>query len=87
MKTEDILIALRSVEERYKDNFVGTGNLNIGEMASDCAEVIEKLQTENTKLWAKLEQLKTEGRISPVKCPCDASEEAEAALSKAGDSE
>jgi hypothetical protein len=52
---KDLLISLRSVEERYKDKVFGVGELRIGDMAKECADAIEKLQAENTKLSAELE--------------------------------
>ena len=47
---KDLLISLRSVEERYKDKVFGVGELRIGDMAKECADAIEKLQAENARL-------------------------------------
>lgn len=50
MDVTTILKNLHSVEEKFKDKFVYTGELNIVAMAQDVRRCIEQLQQENERL-------------------------------------
>ena len=50
MKTEDMIVELRNVEEKYKNNTYATGETNISLMCSEVADRLEALYRENIGL-------------------------------------
>lgn len=46
MSADKTVKNLRAVEKQYKDRFTSTCEVNISEMARDCANVIESLQAQ-----------------------------------------
>ena len=58
MTNNEIVIALRSVAEKYKGKFVATFETNINAMATDAADHIERLCEENNFLKAEIKRLK-----------------------------
>lgn len=65
---EEIVRNLRSVAEQYKNAFTSTGSVRIADMATDCANHIEKLETDLDR-YRIAEQ---EGRL--VELPCKVGE-------------
>jgi len=49
----DIIRQLRYIQEEYKNDIVSTGRVVISDLARDCANEIERLQAENTRLKAE----------------------------------
>ena len=54
MTDKELIRGLRDVEIRYKDCFYSTGEVRVSDMARDCADRIEQLQTENARLEKQL---------------------------------
>lgn len=54
----DIVQDLRSIQEKYKNDIVSVGRISINEMAKGCADHIEHLQSENTRLQIEVNQYK-----------------------------
>jgi hypothetical protein len=46
MNADEIVRALRKVQEDYKNDIVSTGRVSISDMARDCANMIESLQAQ-----------------------------------------
>ena len=55
----DIIQNLKYAEEKYKNEALDFGELNIEAMAYDCRKEIEKLRSENKKLLKEIEALRT----------------------------
>jgi hypothetical protein len=65
----DIIRQLRYIQEKYKNDIVSTGRVVISDLARDCANEIERLQSENARLKAELDKA-VEDLENLIDCHC-----------------
>ena len=62
----DLVRELRIIEEQYKNRVYSTCEIRICDMAKDCADEIERLQSENTRLKAEWDKA-----VEDINAMCD----------------